>query len=136
MSEGTITDDNNFDPATNGDQILAYQGDLILHQHLYMPFILDPLNWSNAINPNRSAIPSGLTNGLNAVYLGDYDNGNYTCSVTVDPALILSAISTPGNWFRSNDSVGALGGCIYGCYSCATTTTWDGSNWDNGNPFH
>ncbi len=31
-------------------------------------------------------------------------------------------------------AVVALGGCTYGCYSCATTTTWDGTNWDNGNP--
>lgn len=127
-SVGTITDDNLFNLATNGDHILAYQGLETVPTFLYA-IHFGPTGWSDAVTAQTSALPPGLTNGTNAVYLGNYDNGNYQCTVTVDPALILTAVSTASNWLRSNESVGALGGCIYGCYSCATTTTWDGSNW-------
>jgi len=132
-SHGTITDDVDFDLLQNGDQILAYQGADATPTFLYAIHFAIGVGWTNATNVRTTAIPTGLTDGVNAVYIGNFDNGNYDCSVTIDQALILSAVSTSTNWTTSNDRI-ALGGCTYGCYSCATTTTWDGSNWDNGNP--
>ncbi len=132
-SVGTITDDDNFDMITNGDQILAYQGIDTGPTFLYAIHFATNTSWSDATSQNSTALPPGLTDGLNAVYIGDFDNGSYDCSVAIDPALILTAISTPSNWNASNEDV-TLGGCIYGCYNCSSTTTWDGANWDNGNP--
>ena len=132
-SPGTVVDDVNFNLLQNGDQILAYQGDEATPTFLYAIHFAIGVGWSNATNDRTTAIPAGLTDGINAAYLGNFQNGTYDCSVTTDTALILSAVSTSANWITSNDRIN-LGGCIYGCYSCATTTTWDGSNWDNGNP--
>ena len=132
-SPGTVVDDPSFNLAQNGDHILAYQGSEVTPTFLYAVHFASGVGWSNATTAQTTALPTGLTDGVNAVYIGDFDNGNYDCSVTVDPALILSAVSTSSNWITSNYSIN-LGGCIYGCYSCATTTTWNGTNWDNGFP--
>lgn len=130
-SEGTITDDDNFGLGTR-DQILAYQGIDVAPTFIYAIHFSNT-TWTNSTNDQSTALPPGLINGTHAVYLNNWQNGNYDCSVTTDPIQILSAVSTSSNWIMSNDPL-VLGGCIYGCYSCAITTTWDGSNWDNGIP--
>lgn len=131
-SSGTVTDSGGLQLAITGDQILAYQGPDITPAFIYA-VNFDGAGWSDAIDANTTAIPLGLTDGINAVYTGDFDNGSYDCSVTTDAALILQAVSTNTNWTLSN-AILSLGGCGYTCVACASSTTWAAGGWNNGPP--
>ncbi|MEP1487927.1 MAG: T9SS type A sorting domain-containing protein [Algibacter sp.] len=133
-SVGTVTDSGILQLATNGDQILAYQGASTSPTFIYA-IHFDGAGWStDATNPNTSAIPIGLTNGANAIAINDTDNATYDCFVISDAFLILSAVSDSSNWISSG-SILTLGSCAYTCSSCSgLTTTWDGSSWNNGTP--
>jgi hypothetical protein len=116
-----------FDLSTSGDQILAYQGDDATPTFIYAVHF-DGTGWStDATSSNTSAIPTGLTNGLNAVAINDTDNAVYTCSATSDNSAILSAVSTITNWNPSGTPF-TLGGCYYSCDLCSGgTVTWNGT---------
>ena len=58
---------------------------------------------SDATSSNNSALPQGLTDGINALALNEVDNGFYNGSTTGTVSEILSAISTASNW-STNDS--------------------------------
>lgn len=131
---GTTTDSNFFNLNANGDQLLAFQGAATSPTFLYA-VNFDGAGWSEANNSSTSAIPAGLTNGVNAVDLGEIDNGDYDCTVVSGQALILDAVSTASNWILNNLRPSSLGGCGYSCGPCSGgTTTWNGSAWDNGTP--
>ena len=117
-----------------GDQLLAYQGSRSSPTFIYA-INFDSAGWSNAVDANTSALPTGLKNGANAIDLGETYNGKYNCTVTTGQSLILAAISTTGNWNLSNTLL-TLGDC--GDLSCSTicsgtTITWDGT-WNGGTP--
>lgn len=132
-SIGTVTDSSSLQLSTSGDQILAYQGLSTSPTFLYA-INFDGAGWSNATNANTSALPLGLTNTANAVDVGETDNSSYNCATTSNQLLILSAVSNNSNWNNSNTVI-TLGGCGYTCVTCpGTTTTWDGTIWDNGTP--
>ncbi len=130
-SIGTITEsEDGFALATNGDHILAYQGPATSPSFIFGIHFASNSSWTNATNSNTSAVPAGLIDGTTAVYVGNFDNSNYNCSVTADKSLILASITTPSNWNGSNSRISPLGGCPF----CPNTSTWDGSNWSNGIP--
>lgn len=129
---GSVTDDANFAFSVAGDQILAFQGSVASPTFIFA-INFDGAGWSDATTPNTSALPTGLTDAVNAVDVGETDNGNYNCSVVTNQVLILAGITTSSNWNTSN-TILTLGGCGYSCAACPTTTTWDGTNWDNGIP--
>ena len=131
-SLGSITDDNFFDLSTTGDQILAYQGANTTPTFLYAINFNNP-GWNNATNASNSGIPSGLTNTVNSISIGDTDNARYNCSVTNNQSLILTAVSTAANWTLSATTL-VLGNCSYSCTPCPTTTTFTAGTWDNGIP--
>jgi hypothetical protein len=120
-SSGTVTDSGSLQLAVSGDQILAYQGADATPTFIYA-VNFDGAGWSDAINTNTSAIPTGLINGTNAVDFGEIDNANYDCTVTIDSALILPAVSTDTNWTEDNNRITNLGGCQYFC--SADTVDW------------
>jgi hypothetical protein len=126
-SSGTVTDSGSLQLSVAGDQILAYQGADATPTFIYA-VNFDGAGWSDAVDANTSAIPTGLVNGTNAVDFGNTDNANYNCTVTIDSALILPAVSTNTNWLLSN-TVLSIGGCGYTCVACLTTVTWDGAVW-------
>jgi len=131
-SIGTVTDSGGLGLATVGDQILAYQGPDATPTFINA-INFDGAGWSDAINANTTALPTGLTDGVNAVDFGEIDNASYDCSVSNDPVLILTAVSNDTNWTLSNVII-PIGGCYYTC--CISTTIWNGvvPGWDNGLP--
>lgn len=124
-SLGSITDSNDFLLDFNGDQLLAYQGTEVTPTFLYAVHFASETGWTNAISEQTSAIPSGLSNATNAIYLGNFDNGTYDCTITSNQPLILAAISTVYNWTTSDIRL-TLGGCSYICATCPTTAIWNG----------
>jgi hypothetical protein len=134
-SIGTVTEsEDGFALATNGDHILAYQGTIASPTFIFGIHFATSTGWTNAINSNTSAVPTGLTDGVTAVYVGNVDNSSYDCNVTSVQNLILAAITTPANWNGSNSRLANIGGCTYTCSDCLNSSTWDGTSWDNGTP--
>lgn len=128
---GDVTDDNLFAFSATGDQILAYQGPDTAPIFIYA-IDFNSTGWTDATSSNDTALPSGLTDAVDALNLPEIDNGIYNCTVINDPALILAATMNSANWTLAVDNPRfTLGGCSY---SCCSTTTWDGTGWDNGNP--
>lgn len=132
-TSGTATESNlGFSLATvNGDQIIAYQG-LDASPTFIYAVNFDGAGWSDATSPNDTALPTGLTDGINAIGLGQIDNASYNCTVTSDTALILAGISNTSNWTLDNAPI-PIGGCYYSCEACTGgSVTWNGT-W-SGNP--
>lgn len=119
-----------FALANAGDQILAYQG-LDLSPTFIYAITYGPTSWSDADDTQTTILPIGLTDGQDAVYVGNDENGTYNCSTTTNQSLILTAISTDTNWTLSNTPV-IIGGCTYTCVACPTSITWSGGVWSNG----
>jgi hypothetical protein len=121
-----------FALAISGDQILAYQGPDITPTFIYA-ITFDSTGWFDADTPQTTTLPAGLTDGQDAVSLGEIDNATYNCAVTTDSALILQAVSTNTNWSLSN-TILSIGGCGYTCVACISSTTWTAGGWNNGVP--
>jgi hypothetical protein len=91
--------------AATGDQLLVYQGDNSSPSFITAANF-DGAGWSDAVSSNTSALPTGLTEGVNAVDLGEIDNGAYDCSTSSDNAAnLLSAACNAANWNLSNSRV-------------------------------
>ncbi|MFD1615958.1 hypothetical protein [Gelatiniphilus marinus] len=130
-SVGSVTDSSQFNLATSGDQILAYQGPDATPTFIYAVTFDDTL-WLDAVSSQTTALPTGLTDMVNAVALSETDNANYNCTVVTGKYAILAAVSSDiSNWTLSNSPL-TLGGCTYTCDPCLTTVTWNGSTWSNG----
>ncbi|WP_341215256.1 T9SS type A sorting domain-containing protein [uncultured Wocania sp.] len=129
--------DAGFNLSGIGDQLLAYQGTLTSPTFISAVHLGTSVGWTNATNTNTSAVPSGLTDGVNAIYIGNIDNGIYDCSVTSNQTLILAALNDNSNWSGSNSIRQTLASCTYTCVaagSCASTVTWNGTTWVGGTP--
>jgi hypothetical protein len=94
----------NISLATNGDQLLAYQGLDTSPTFLFAINNQGAAVWqTTANNGNNSALPSGLTNGINAIAITEIDNAKYDSSTLAGTkAAILTAICTNANWSGSN----------------------------------
>lgn len=110
--------------STSGDQILAFQGTVALptficaiHMNVYATSILDPVNtdaatWdnTNSNTSNGSALPPGLTTGVNCIWVGElnnsaseFDNAVFNCTgVPGTPAQLRVAVNNSANWIKSN----------------------------------
>ncbi|WP_299128564.1 hypothetical protein [uncultured Winogradskyella sp.] len=128
-SFGVITRSGSFALAATGDQILAYQGLEDSPTFIYA-VNFSAAGWSEATAANSSALPVGLTDGINALDLGNIDNAVYDCSTTTETSAILNAVSSATNWNLSNARLNIIDGCTYSCVACATEVTWDGTNWN------
>ncbi|MBN4058041.1 T9SS type A sorting domain-containing protein [Olleya sp. AH-315-K02] len=122
--------DAGFSLSASGDQILAYQGADATPTFIYA-INFDSAGWSDAINANTSALPTGLTDGTNAVNLGEADNAIYNCTFNNNESLILAGISNTVYWTTTNGTGNqslTLGSCIYTCAVACTgaTVTWNG----------
>lgn len=124
---GIVSNDPSFGLSDSGDQILAYQGSDATPSFIYA-ITFDSTGWSDATFATTTALPTGLTDTVNAVNFGETDSANYNCTVTTDQSLILPAVSTAANWTLSNTPL-TLGGCSFTCAPCLTTVTWDGTIW-------
>lgn len=92
-----------FDLAVQGDQVFAYQGDLTSSPTLIFGLNVSSGNWTDGSPASRrTALPSPLVDGTNAVTLTHIDNTKYTGSLSGTKAVILSNICNPANWTGSN----------------------------------
>ena len=104
----------------SGDQILAYQGDAS------SPSFIAALNsegssWqADATSSNTSALPTGLTDGVNAVAVSEVDNATYNCSTSTGTiAEVRTAINTAANWSGSSSTRQTLpAGCEFDLSDC------------------
>ena len=132
--------DLGFNLSASGDQIIAFQGDIATPTFLYAIHLANATGWTTATDTNTSAVPLGLTDGTNAAYYGNFDNGKYDCTSTSGESLILADLVVDTNWTLVNGGGGAgpnevtLGTCTYTCGTCLTTVTWDSGAWIGGTP--
>ena len=94
----------NISLATNGDQILAYQGLTASPTFIFAFNSQGSAVWqTTANNASSSALPTGLTNGVNAIAITEIDNAMYDSStLSGTRSAILTAICTNANWGGSN----------------------------------
>jgi hypothetical protein len=114
---------------TNGDQIIAYQGTLVSPSFIFAINNNGAANWQTTSgNPRNSAIPTGLTNGINAIAITEIDNAKYDSSTLAgSKSTILSAICTNANWSGSN----SVNQTFTDTFTSETTWT---SFWSNPSP--
>ncbi|MDO9392085.1 MAG: FlgD immunoglobulin-like domain containing protein [bacterium] len=84
--------------ATDGDQLLAFQGGDSLPSFLYAVNDTGTEWQANAWSSRTSALPAGLVNGQTAVALSHYDNYAYNGITTGTKEELLSAIGDSANW--------------------------------------
>ncbi|MDC0652341.1 T9SS type A sorting domain-containing protein [Flavobacteriaceae bacterium] len=139
---------NDMNLSGSGDQIFAFQGTSSSPTFIF-GFQINSNVWQeDATASTNSALPSSLTNGVNAVAAGagsgsgsEYDNSVYDESViSGNKSTILSAITNNTNWDGNNSRISFN----FSTYTVASSsTTWIGgtdtdwataSNWDNGVP--
>jgi hypothetical protein len=124
-SAGTVTG-TPLSLSANGDQILAYRGTVgaptfisAIHKNVYVvpgdPVTTTAAAWDGTANTlNSSALPTGLTTGVNAIWIGtqgdinsEFDNarfGNCTLpAVAGSVAALRAALNNQANWSRSNN---------------------------------
>lgn len=93
--------------SSDGDQIIAYQGSAS------SPVFITAINmdWSSwqadASSSNTSAIPTGLTNNVNANAVTQ-ENGYYNGPTSGTINFLRSAINNPVNWLTTNDNAGQV----------------------------
>ncbi|MBB4153979.1 hypothetical protein GGQ80_001885 [Sphingomonas jinjuensis] len=89
----------NFAFNANGDQLFAYVGTQANPTFLFAVDFADGNTTyaADATSATTSAVPAGLTFGVNALAFGQ-DNGAYAGPLTGTKAEILSAIADPKNW--------------------------------------
>ncbi|MEQ1675187.1 MAG: PKD-like domain-containing protein [Chitinophagaceae bacterium] len=124
-SAGTVTG-TALSLITGGDQVLAYRGSAAsptfisaIHMNVYSIANGDPVTttaaaWDGTANTtSSSALPTGLTTGVNAIWIGtqdviasEFDNARYgTCAGpgTLGPITTLrAALNNQANWIRDN----------------------------------
>jgi Ca2+-binding RTX toxin-like protein len=103
-SAGSVTDNGDVNFSTAGDQLLAYQGADATPTFLFAVNNDGANVWqADATSSNTSALPTGLTDGTNAVALAELDNYAYTGTTIGSRAELLAAISNRANW-TGNDT--------------------------------
>lgn len=88
--------------SSSGDQIIAYQG---LNTAPTFIAALSTKAWltTGTTNSNTSYLPTGLTNGLNAIdFATEMDNGYYNGITVGTKSALQSLIHDPANWVRDD----------------------------------
>ena len=103
-SQGTVTSEGGLQLATDGDQLIAYQGEEDAPAFLYglNSEGADGIWQDDATSANDSALPPGLQNGTTALALEEIDNAVYTGPTSGTRAELLAAISNAANWAGDN----------------------------------
>jgi hypothetical protein len=98
--------------STSGDQVIVYQGDSASPTFIFA-VQSNSTQWQTApvTDTNQSALPTGLTDGVNAVAAGagagaedEHDNVYYTGITTGTSTEILAAVASVSNWAGSNST--------------------------------
>ncbi len=86
--------------ATDGDQILAFTNTVAAPGFIYA-CTANAAGFTDATDANTTALPTGLTNGVTAVSIGDVDNGYYNGPLSGSAEELRVHISTATNWLTS-----------------------------------
>lgn len=107
----TGTKSGSIDPSGSGDAFLVYQGSAASPTFLFaVDFADGNTTYSgDATNTNTSAVPPGLTYGVNALGFG-LDNGAYTGPLSGSRSEILANIANPANWTTNDTTLPAYPG--------------------------
>lgn len=100
---GQITQGKIDGLAAAGDQILVFQGGTITPAFLFAVNFSGSGWASDATTSNTSAVPAGLTDGVNAVHVTGMDNMLYQSDSIGTSAMLLGKITDPANW-TANDA--------------------------------
>jgi hypothetical protein len=102
---GWGTASGNFDFATGGDQLFAYQGTWGTNQSLICGLNAGNSGWINSgiASSNNSFFPAGLTDQVNSLTFSE-KNGNYNLISVGSVNVLGSLVSNPPNWTRSSSS--------------------------------
>jgi len=96
---------NNMALSASGDQVLIYQGTAASPTFVTAINVEGSAVWqTNATNSNTSALPTGLTNGTDAVAVTELDNVTYTGTTTGTVASLKTALFTSSNFTGSNST--------------------------------
>ncbi len=104
---------NGFNLSASGDQVFAFQGPSNNPTFIFAVQTNSTAWQTDATSSNNSALPQGLTDGVNAVAVGsgsgsgdEYDNAAYDTTGTTSGSAseILSAISDNSNWLGNNST--------------------------------
>jgi HYR domain/Secretion system C-terminal sorting domain len=126
-SAGSVTGAAGLQLSTSGDQIIAYQGSAAtptfisaIHMNLNTTLLGDPVSTTSAAwdgtanNINSSALPTGLTTGVNCIWIGtqdvpasEFENsryGNCAAAGVAGPVSALRALlNNQANWISDNN---------------------------------
>jgi len=113
---------------SGGDQILAYQGAALSPTFIFALNNQGGFVWqAGSTNKRDSALPTGLTNGINAVALDEKDNYRFKAPSATERkgkrSLILSNICNYLNWNGSNSNEKIFSQTI------VSEIKWDGTTW-------
>lgn len=86
----------------DGDQIIAYKGPPSSPTYIACLNFNDSFVWSASSSSEFTALPPGLTNGVNAVAMSDLDNSIVNCNL-LSATPTVSEFNTVGNWAGLND---------------------------------
>ena len=131
-SAGSLTiEQANFAISSSGDQILAYQG--TVSSPTFVSAIQINGDWNaDATNANNSAVPQGLTNGINCIAIDPSGsgavNGSVSCSLTCGTDDTRLHCNDASNWQISASSAATLPvACAdFSCSSSSSNAGEDG----------
>lgn len=94
---------SNFALATNGDQLIAYQGNWNSNPSVVFGINFGNAGWlsSGEASANTSYLPSALSNNVSAVAVSG-SNGYYNQTTSGTISFLQSLINYPTNWLSSN----------------------------------
>jgi len=104
VAAGTVISLDMSDLSNSGDQVIAYTGSSSSPTFIFA-LNNDGSSWaSTASSNNNSALPTGLTNGSNAIALDEKDNAAYTGITSGTASALLASIANKANWTGSDGS--------------------------------
>ena len=103
-SRDSVFSEGGLQLATDGDQLIAYQGEESAPTFLYgLNSHGEDGTWQDdATSANDSALPPGLERGTTSLALSEIDNAVYTGPTSGTRADLLAAISNAANWTGDN----------------------------------
>jgi hypothetical protein len=103
-----------FGLATNGDQLLAFQGSFDLPAFLFALTTYNNQWQGNAIDNNTTSLPSELSSNHAYISFDLSVNGSYQCDPTIHliQSITLNSIINPNNWITSDNRVNLPGTCF------------------------
>jgi len=147
VSEGTIVKYGTWSPVTTSDSIIIYQGtnkptDGSEVTQFIWAFNTGSNDWtSNASSTSTTGIPTGLTDGSNAISFNGVtsaDNLQYNCAITSLSSIssLRTSLVTELNYSTSSSNPDYKApNCFTTIWDGSTDTNWsDSDNWNEGIP--